>query len=172
MTGGEALLILAALWMLAGGVEGPRGLTWPVPDWIDGGRRRRAVISQAYRGAQHAGVDILYRTEAGYLAPEGTPILAASTGIVEAVRRSPRGWSVVIDHQDNRYKTFYQHLDRVDVARGATVTAGQKIGIMGVDPLDPQRVRHLHFEVWGWGSGSAIDPTTGSNTWRRTTWKP
>lgn len=165
--------MVVGLWLLASGASSgsPTGLTWPVPAWLDTWGRVDPVVSQAYRG-RHAGVDILYRTAQGFMAPEGTPIVAASTGIVERVVQSPRGWGVVIDHQDNRFKSFYQHLQHVDVKRGERVNAGQKIGLMGIDPLDPQRVRHLHFEVWGWASNRPVDAFEHMKAWRIITWKP
>lgn len=173
MTAGEALVLLAGLWLLAtrASSDAPAGLTWPVPAWVDAWGRVDPVVSQAVRSGRHAGLDILYRTAEGYMAPEGTPIVAASTGIVERVVHSARGWGVVIDHQDNRFKTFYQHLEAVDVKRNERVTAGQRIGTMGIDPLDPQRVRHLHFEVWTWAGNRPVDPMDKIDTWRKVTWR-
>jgi murein DD-endopeptidase MepM/ murein hydrolase activator NlpD len=82
----------------------------------------------------------------GWDAPEGTPIVAANAGTVQRVARSPRGWSIVVDH--GPVLTFYQHLETTAVRQGERVTAGQRLGTMGADPLDAQHVRHLHFEVW------------------------
>lgn len=169
MSNGEALALLLALVWLGGRTAGPTGLTWPVPVWI-GERRLRPVISSDYQGGRHRGVDILYRDGAAYVAPEGTPILAASSGTVERVVNSARGLGVLIDHVDRKFKTFYQHLETAVVARGERVVAGQQIGTMGIDPMDAQHVRHLHFEVWGWGE--AIDPVKEMSTWRMVAWTP
>jgi len=172
MTSGEAIALVVALVWLAGRPAGPTGLTWPVPVWVVGNRRLRPVISSDYQGGRHRGVDILYRDGAVYTAPEGTPILAASAGTVEQVVSSPRGIGVLIDHGDRKFKTFYQHLETTMVVRGARVVAGQQIGVMGIDPLDAQHVRHLHFEVWGWATGSAIDPVKEMSTWKMVAWIP
>lgn len=172
MSSGEAVaLALALLWLAAQRARGPAGLTWPVPEWLDGSRRLRPVISSDYQGGRHRGVDILYRRDGVYMAPEGTPIVSVSSGVVEWVRQSPRGWGVLIDHRDGKFKSFYQHLASVAVTRGQAVSEGQQIGIMGIDPLDAQQVRHLHFELWGWPTGESIDPGVEMKTWRVTTWK-
>jgi murein DD-endopeptidase MepM/ murein hydrolase activator NlpD len=169
---GEALALVVALVWLASRTVGPTGLTWPVPVWVAGERRHRPVVSSDYQGGRHRGVDILYRDGAVYTAPEGTPILAASSGTVERVVQSPRGIGVLIDHGDRTFKTFYQHLESVMVSRGERVAAGQQIGVMGIDPLDAQRVRHLHFEVWGWATNSAIDPVKEMAQWKMVAWIP
>lgn len=172
MSDGEALALVVALLWLAGRKPGPVGLTWPVPVWVAGGRRLAPLISSDYQGGRHRGVDILYRDGAVYTAPEGTPILAASAGTVERVVPSARGIGVLVDHRDGKFKTFYQHLERVMVARGEHVAEGQQIGTMGIDPLDAQHVRHLHFEVWGWDTGAAIDPVKEMSTWKMIAWTP
>ena len=62
------------------------------------------------------------------------------------------------------------------IARGAgnvPVKSGDVLGTMGYDPIDPQGLRHLHFEVWYQGDGkSHISPQAppaplgGIQNWR------
>lgn len=127
-----------------------------------------AVISQEFRRSNHRGVDIMYRERGKWVAPVGTPILAARAGVVWSVTDTERGKSVVIDHGPP-WATFYQHLEEVKVAKGQTVVAGQEIGTMGSDPTDPQGLRHLHFAVWWKGSGddASVDPGLPMGAWRR-----
>ena len=39
--------------------------------------------------------------------------------------------------------------------------------IIGYDPLDPQRLKHLHFELWdgAWQVGRPIDPLPSLKRW-------
>jgi len=151
---------------------------WPIPPYVDG---RPPRISDGWGSARaggarrHRGVDLMYRRGAPgelagdfvpgtpngtrhYFMPEGTPALAARAGVVTLARRSPRGFEIVIRH-DPSWRTYYQHLERPLVRIGEHVDAGTPIGIVGASPLDPEGVKHLHFELWrGGASPSAIDP--------------
>ena len=89
---------------------------------------------------------------------------------------TPRGFAVVIDHL--KYATFYTHLDTLFVpevkppAKGVTparvidIKAGQPLGVIGADPQDRERIKHLHFEVWRGGPGEAIDPESYMKSWQ------
>lgn len=178
------------------------GWTWPVPDLhMRDGQSYPATLSQEFRRPDHLGVDVMYRrrgvtdrpdfpagTSDGttqYFAPRGTPILAARDARVWSVISTPRGWEVVLDH-GAPFATYYLHLDRVDLephaqgrtAKGgaaATIRAGDMFGTMGFDPLDAQKLRHLHFAVWyrGHGNAASIDPADNMTTWKRETpWTP
>lgn len=170
------------------------GWMWPVPPArYPDGVTYAPVISQEYRQASHAGVDIMYRRRTTqdrpevppgpdgtprYFAPPGTPVVAARDGIVWSVDRSPRGWQVVIDH-GKPWATYYQHLASVKLAPHAAgkptaggpptvIRAGEQIGNMGGDPLDaPQHLRHLHFAVWfnGAGDAASVDPAGAMASW-------
>jgi murein DD-endopeptidase MepM/ murein hydrolase activator NlpD len=148
-------------------------------------------------GQEHRGVDILYqrkgRTDrpeykpgtsdgtSGFFAPRNTPIIAARGGIVWSVSNTPRGWSVVLDH-GKPWATYYTHLEssslpehRNGVSVSGKVTAikaGDIVGYMGADPMDPSHLRHLHFAVWnGGGEESAVDPEDAMRTWPRAPWR-
>lgn len=50
--------------------------------------------------------------------------------------------------------------------------AGDQLGTMGADPLDAQKLRHLHFAVWyrGHGDAASVDPADSMRHWRRSAW--
>jgi len=84
-------------------------------------RRRLHPILKVRR--PHLGID--------YAAPQGTPVMAASDGVVIAA-----GWSggygrIVRLRHANGYQTLYGHLSRISVRRGQRVSQGQKIGAVG-----------------------------------------
>jgi murein DD-endopeptidase MepM/ murein hydrolase activator NlpD len=84
-------------------------------------RRRLHPILKTRR--PHLGID--------YAAPRGTPVMAASDGVVIAA-----GWSggygrtVRLRHA-NGYQTLYGHLSRIAVRKGQRVHQGETIGAVG-----------------------------------------
>jgi murein DD-endopeptidase MepM/ murein hydrolase activator NlpD len=130
----------------------------------------RAPVSSGFRTAErpgHDGVDLM--------APKGTPIHAASAGVVRTVRCNIRpeshgcdqdgspmtpgcGWYVDIEHADRVITRYCHMLRRPDVTEGRQVAAGQVIGVSGNSGHSSGP--HLHFEVHlGDGSAlSAVDP--------------
>ncbi|MBX3062876.1 MAG: peptidoglycan DD-metalloendopeptidase family protein [Anaerolineae bacterium] len=100
----------------------------------------------------HHGIDISN--------PPGTPILAASGGVVYYAGKDvpvlfgPQpnfyGNVIVIEHpftdaNGQKVYSLYGHLSRLDVAVGQVVQAGQTIGIIGATGVAAGT--HLHFEV-------------------------
>lgn len=157
------------------------GWVWPVPPWrTPQGVVLQPVVSQEWRATApaHFGVDVMYRDAGGrYVAPPGAPVLAARDGVVWSVDRSARGIEVVIDH-GAPFATYYQHLSTTTLPIGTAhgkapgggvlhVRAGEPLGTMGADPLDPAHVRHLHFAVWykGNGDGASVDPRLAMAEW-------
>lgn len=192
------LLVLVVIMSNTQHVEWGTGWHWPVPDLdMPDGTRYPATVSQELH-AGHAGVDIDYHRRTStdrpeypagsvngtprYFAVPGTPVVAARAGQVWSVSKTPRGWSVVIDH-GKPFCTFYQHLETVAlpitrsgraVNGGITrVVAGQQLGTMGWDPTDAERFRHLHFAVWYRGAGDAasVDPQSNMPQWTRSRWR-
>lgn len=104
-------------------------------------------ISQDFSQNLHNGVDIV--------APEGTPIVAAGSGIVLF-----SGWTVdggntiVIGHQGGYY-SYYKHNLRNVVVENQMVSQGEVIGYLG-NSGQKSFGPHLHFEIWK--DGTAIDP--------------
>jgi len=89
----------------------------------------------------HTGIDIGIH--------EGTPLVAAQTGVVEGAY--PSGWNsgygtYIIIHGDNGYSTLYGHMSALNVGVGQRVVAGKTlIGWSG--NTGHSTGPHLHFEV-------------------------
>lgn len=127
---------------------------------------------------RHGGVDIMFRRQPGdtqkagtqfgtrhFVMPDNILVVAASDGVVYDARKTPRGNAVVIDHGPRKVATFYAHLDLLFVEKKQRVKAGEMLGTVGFDPLDPSHLRHLHFEVWLGGHDAAIDPASLMKGW-------
>jgi len=134
------------------------------------GLRDHACGTLTYDG--HDGVDFALPDLAAMEA--GVPVLAAAAGIVRAVRDGEVdqrveergreavagrecGNGVLLDHGAG-WQTQYCHLRRgsVAVAPGDRVTAGTRLGLVGLSGLTS--FPHLHFEVRR--AGREIDPFT------------
>jgi hypothetical protein len=164
----------------------PGRWVWPVAAW----NGRAPIVSSGFgmRGTvMHSGVDLMFRRVANdtfaagspngsklFVMPDNMPAVAAHDGVLWSALLTQRGFAVVIDHKPLPFATFYTHLDHLFVkptARAETnegVRAGQPIGSIGYSPTDPERLKHLHFEVWAGGPsspGSAIDPAGPMKSW-------
>jgi murein DD-endopeptidase MepM/ murein hydrolase activator NlpD len=100
--------------------------------------------SGAYNGAGHNGVD--------FGSPDGTKVLAAATGFVEATGNTDAyrgcysyGKWVLINH-GNGLSTLYAHLSFVSVGQGDSVPVGSMIGYSGKTGYATGP--HLHFTVF------------------------
>lgn len=85
----------------------------------------------------HSGLDIA--------APEGTPIMAPAAGrVIEVGDYFFNGNTVLIDHGQGLV-SMYNHLSRIDVAKGQHVARGETIGAIGATG----RVTgaHLHWTI-------------------------
>ena len=97
-------------------------------------------------GGRHAGIDIL--------APAGTEVVAASSGIAEySGGKRGYGRAVILDHGDG-ITTLYGHLATIRVQSGETVPVGAVIGTVGRS--GNATTYHLHFELRV--DGEAVDP--------------
>lgn len=93
----------------------------------------------------------------GHTGGRGTPVLAVQPGVVADVlsdsdrRRAYAGYGngVVVHHPDDDTWALYAHMDRVDVAEGQQVSAGQQLGAMGNSSNGkfPGMGVHLHVEL-------------------------
>lgn len=103
-------------------------------------------------GGAHNGADML--------APAGTPIYAAASGVVRASAESIGGYGVCVMIDSvvggQRVQTTYGHMiyGSRQVQAGETVAAGQLIGFVG--STGRSTANHLHFEVWV--NGGLVEP--------------
>ncbi len=163
----------------------PGRWVWPMTAW----NGRAPVVSDGFNSPRpghkrHGGVDLMFRRLPSDTLKAGTPngsklhvmadnhaVVAAADGLIWSAMMTPRGHAVVIDHGPEKLCTFYQHLDKLAVmltARGASkqrVRAGEPIGTAGFSPIDPQRLKHLHFELWRGGPADAVDPEPLMRSW-------
>ena len=85
---------------------------------------------------------------------EGAHIVATADGtVVEAKYDEERGNHVLIKHGDT-YSSQYSHLKSIVAKKGAKITKGQVIGVVGNSGLT--RGPHLHYEIFK--NGTMVDP--------------
>ena len=79
--------------------------------------------------------------------PTGTPVLAAADGVIEVVKRDPKGYGlyVVVKHVGGA-QTVYAHLASVGAAQGTKVKRGAEIARS--DNSGGSTGPHLHFEYY------------------------
>lgn len=104
----------------------------------DGGRRA------------HHGIDIF--------APRGTPVLAATDGVVRSISPNNLGGNVVwLLDERRRQSLYYAHLESHHVVAGQRVNAGDTIGFVGNSGNARTTAPHLHFGIYKRGRGP-VDP--------------
>lgn len=97
-----------------------------------------------------------FHTGTDMACPQGTPILASQSGRVSAVSTNRvYGNYVIIDH-GNGYQTLYAHMYKALAKKGAWVSQGTRIGLVGSTGYSTGP--HLHFMVYK--NGNRIDPMT------------
>ncbi|PZU58466.1 MAG: hypothetical protein DI547_10270 [Sphingobium sp.] len=153
-TRGKALEMLKwtkdgrAEWFEASGVGERRGvLTAPVAGRTSSGygMRRHPILGYT---RMHAGID--------FAAPYGSPIYAATDGIVEyAGRHGGHGNYVKLRHGGG-IATGYAHMSRIVASVGQRVRRGQVIGYVGSTGLSTGP--HLHYELYR--NGQTINPAS------------
>jgi murein DD-endopeptidase MepM/ murein hydrolase activator NlpD len=84
----------------------------------------------------HLGVD--------YGAATGTPVRSVGDGVVDFAGVQNGFGNVVILKHRNNHSTVYAHLSRINVRKGASVSQGQNIGLVGATGWATGP--HLHFE--------------------------
>jgi murein DD-endopeptidase MepM/ murein hydrolase activator NlpD len=106
-------------------------------------------------GALHAGVDIA--------APIGTPIYAATSGVVKRAGAATGFGQAVYIRGDDGHVTVYGHVNRYFVSAGERVSAGEQIAEVG--NRGQSTGPHLHFEVHPHGVmyGGSINPVPWLN---------
>jgi murein DD-endopeptidase MepM/ murein hydrolase activator NlpD len=137
-------------WFEASGVGEQRGvMRMPVSGRLTSGfgMRRHPLLGFS---RMHAGIDIG--------APYGSPIVAATDGVVEyAGWHGGHGRFVRIAHGGG-LGTGYGHMSSIVVRAGSRVAQGQVIGYVGSTGLSTGP--HLHYEVYR--GGQAVNPASVS----------
>lgn len=88
-------------------------------------------------GGFHYGVDLL--------APLNRKVTASDSGtVIYAACRNSFGLLVIIDH-GNGFKTYYSHLNSIEVSLGQDVVQGEEVGKVG--RTGNATATHLHFEI-------------------------
>jgi murein DD-endopeptidase MepM/ murein hydrolase activator NlpD len=118
-------------------VSGGAYLGSPFGNRIDPFGRGRAI---------HEGLD--------FVAPHGTPILAAADGVVVHAAYHPEFGNLVEINHGGEQITRYAHLSDISVNVGVAVRGGQQVGLLG--NTGRSTGPHLHFEVRR--NGAALDP--------------
>jgi peptidoglycan LD-endopeptidase LytH len=99
---------------------------------------------------KHQGVDIF--------APRGTPVLAATRGLVARIGENSLGGTVVWVLGPGGDRHYYAHLHSVaDVTVGQRIAPGDVLGTVGTTGNARGTPPHLHYGVYRRGEG-AINP--------------
>ena len=96
------------------------GWTWPVDGPV---LRPFSFGSDPYAAGQHRGIDIG--------APSGTPVRAASGGMVSFAGTVPSGGKTVTIQTSTGYAVTLVHLGSIRVLRGTTIEEGATVGTVG-----------------------------------------
>lgn len=99
---------------------------------------------------QHQGTDIF--------APRGTPVLAATEGVVVRIGQNELGGNIVMVAGSGGRGYYYAHLDRFaeHLDEGDWVNIGDRLGYVGNTGNARTTPSHLHFGVYG--AEGAINP--------------
>lgn len=141
-------------------VVGPAGLAIPVAgvkadELVD-------TYTQARAGGarRHDAIDIM--------APHGTPVVAAASGVVDKLFYSDGGGGVTayVRSPDGLWSYYYAHLQRYapGLKEGEQVKRGQVIGYVGSTGNASPEGPHLHFAINrmaqgdDWHSGEPVNP--------------
>lgn len=112
-------------------------LAWPIKRdsfWISSyyGRRSRKRL--------HKGIDLA--------ALHGTPVYAASDGLVKEARLAGTYGNMILLAHDTIFQTRYAHLHRIYVRPGMRIAQGRLIGRVGrTGRVTGKNGEHLHFEL-------------------------
>ena len=142
---------------VAGGVGArPGGLSFPLPADASFVDQDNWGGTSAHWAQVHTGDDLS--------TPCGTPVLAATDGTV--MIRTDQTWSgrwlVLVSTGEGRLTTWYAHMEALDVTDGASVRAGQPIGLVGAE--GNATGCHLHFEVHPSG-GTIYEDNADPRAW-------
>ncbi len=91
-----------------------------------------------------------------FAAPQGTPIIATASGVIEAAQFTQNNGNYVKIRHDRRYETQYLHMSRFarGIRKGVRVQQGQVIGYVGSTGLATGP--HVCYRFWK--HGAQVDP--------------
>lgn len=141
-------LALAVYGLRLAGMPAPATLAMPVLGV------KRGALSDTWHAARaprrrHEGIDIF--------AGRGTPVVAATEGIVLRRGQDPLGGNVVWVYGPGGLQHYYAHLDCfANLRTGDRVRAGTPLGFVGNTGNARTTPPHLHFGVYG--DGGAVNP--------------
>lgn len=128
---------------------GPVYATPPVPPLVipvEGIASRQLVDTftqaRANGARRHDAIDIM--------APTGTPVLAATSGMIEKLFLSRDGGNTIyVRSPDRRIIYYYAHLDHYQpgLVEGQAIRAGQALGTVGFTGNANPTAPHLHFAM-------------------------
>jgi murein DD-endopeptidase MepM/ murein hydrolase activator NlpD len=130
----------------------PAPIVLPVPVPVAGVKPSRLVDTWGgarSEGRRHEGIDIFAR--------RGTPVLAATEGIVMRVGTNRLGGQVVWVLGPGGQRHYYAHLDSYgDVHAGMRIDAGKIVGYIGNTGNAATTPSHLHYGIYT--AGGAVNP--------------
>ncbi|AKT50115.1 M23 family metallopeptidase [Arsenicicoccus sp. oral taxon 190] len=146
----EVVTVPAALAVRPAAIATPaRPATPPPPAWVKPVDTYQLTSRFGPRwGGSHHGLD--------FACPVGTPVRSIGAGVVTAVASGHAVYGTYVDirHTDGSLAR-YGHLSRADVAVGATLTAGQVLGLSGNSGRSTGP--HLHLEIHPKGDPNLSD---------------
>ena len=106
--------------------------------------------AQPFTKNRHLGSD--WNGQGGGNTDLGDPVFAVANGYVTYAEDAGRGWGNIVrvihcvPGKPNKYiESFYAHLDKIKVAKGAWLKRGDMLGTIGT--ANGAYVAHLHFEL-------------------------
>ncbi|WP_460840837.1 M23 family metallopeptidase [Nocardioides marmoraquaticus] len=114
---------------------------------VQGARLTAGFGDTGLWASSHTGLD--------FAAPEGTPLVAVGTAVVESAAYDGAFGNKVVLRLEDGTVLWYAHLSSVAVSPGQEVEAGQQVGTLG--STGNSTGPHLHLEVHPAGSGP-VDP--------------
>jgi murein DD-endopeptidase MepM/ murein hydrolase activator NlpD len=136
------IIVIGALTLLllAGGFCLPESLIIPVKgatkaDW----NSKSFWFSPWGKSGVHKGIDIF--------AKEGTPVVAASSGLVVSAGFSPGGGNVVSVLGPKWRIHYYAHLKTIKVSTGEFISRGSEVGAVGSTGNAAGKAPHLHYAI-------------------------
>lgn len=134
------IVVTLAIIILGGGLLLPEQLIIPVKgatkaDW----NLKSFWFSPWGKSGVHKGIDIF--------AKEGTPVIAACSGLVVSVESNKDGGNVISVLGPKWRVHYYAHLKTLKVVNGVFVRQGAEIGTVGTTGNAVGKAPHLHYAI-------------------------